>query len=116
MAAFTTALKTFSDEGNKRTFTLSATHTASEPRVLIQTRRVAEGVQTTMKNGLKLVFGLVDGSSVPRPEKLSGDLTVSVPVGTADATIDTFHARLSEYIASDEFKAALKTQNYIAGN
>lgn len=113
MASFTTVLEEFSNNGNSVTFAASADHTALEPRLVIQKRRLAEGSRKYYEMDMNVVHGLLDSDSLPVPTKLSSEVRVKVPVEATSTDIDALLTHLRDFVASDEFEDSVKKQLWL---
>ena len=69
MAAMTTALTEFSDNGNSRTYTYTG-HTATEPRLVIQSRKIAAGSNSGLEDTVTIVFSTEDNAGEILSNKL----------------------------------------------
>lgn len=112
MAAMSTALTVFSDNGNSRTF-VTSTHTVQKPRIVIQTRKVPLGNQVIQESKLSVVHATVDADSIVIPERVSFQAVYRSPI-TGDAADTTAAlAIFRDIVASDEFTAMVNTQNFV---
>jgi hypothetical protein len=112
MAAMTTAITEFSDRENVRTWTYTG-HAIQTPRLIIQKRRVPTSATGKYENTFSVVAGTVDGSSVPLSTRLAFDLNVRGPADGASADVSATLAVFRDLVNSDEFAAAVATQNYL---
>lgn len=113
MAAQTTALTVFSDKDNARTFTYTG-HTASNPKLVIQKRRVASGSQTVAEDTVQVLSGTVDAESVPLAQRVSMTVTIRRPIDGASTDVDAVLVVLRDIVAGDEFGNTVDTQEYLA--
>jgi hypothetical protein len=112
MAAMTTALTEFSNNGNSRTSTLSG-HTASLPKLLIEKRRVPGGNQSILEYSFKVVESTTDSADVILTSKVSFEAVVRYPInGTASDVTDAL-AIFRDVIAGDEFGNSVTTQEWL---
>lgn len=113
MAAMTTALTEFSDNGNSRTYTYTG-HTASEPRLVLQKRRVPAGNQSVVEDTITVLSSTEDSSG----ELLSSNVTMSVtvrrPKNGISADVDAVLAVLRDIVAGDEFANTVDTQEWLS--
>lgn len=113
MAAMTTVLTEFSDNGNSRTYTLP-THTAVKPALCIQKRKIPSGNQTILEDTVSVVIGTVDANSVPLPQRASMTVTLRRPIDGASADVQTAYSTLADIIFGDEFANTVNTQEFIS--
>lgn len=112
MAAMTTVLTLFSEEKNKRTSTYSG-HVVSNPKLVIESRRVPDGSQTIMESNVKVVSGIEDSDGTVLSSKVSFEVTVRYPInGTASDVTDAL-AIFRDIVAGDEFASSVATQNWL---
>lgn len=112
MAAMSTVLTEFSNQGNSRTSTL-ATHTAVLPKLVIEKRRVPEAGQTIAEYSVKAVMATVDAADVVLSQKVSFEMVVRYPVqGQAD-DIAAALVVIRDIIAGDEFGNSVSTQEWL---
>jgi len=110
----TLVLTEFSDSENSRTWTL-ADHNVSEPRLVIQKRKVPNSNQTNAmsETSIKLVCGLLDADSLPIPQKASIEAIIRYPVGTDSSELSTLVDRFQLVVASTNFDTVVTTQGYL---
>lgn len=113
MAAMSTVLTEFAQNGNSRTSTLS-THTAVKPRLVIEKRRVPEGNQTMIEYSFKVIFATegVDGAILPN--KISFEQVVRYPTNGDSADIAAALVILRDIIAGDGFASSVTTQGWLS--
>jgi len=113
MAAMTTVLTEFANNGNSKTSTTSG-HTASKPKLVIEKRRVPEGNQTVVEWSFKVVQATVDAADEILAQKVSFEASVRHPLlGDADdvaAALVIFR----DIIANDEFGNSVTTQEWLS--
>lgn len=112
MAAMTTVLTEFSNSGNSRTSTLSG-HTAAEPRLVIEKRRVPEGNQTMIEYGAKVVYSTEDDDGVILSNKVSFEAVLRYPVLGQSADVTAALAIFADIINGDEFANSASTQEWL---
>lgn len=112
MAAMSTTLKEFADNGNSRTYTAPG-HTVLKPALVIQKRRPAPTNTGAAEDSVKVVFGTLDASGVPHPVKDSIEIIVRrSPSGVAgDLTAAMALAR--EIFASTNFDGTVSGQLWL---
>lgn len=112
MAAMTTALTEFSDNGDSRTYT-QATHTVQEPLLVIQKRKVPTGNQTMAEVVVNVVNATTDVDSAVLSQKILFGATVRYPIAGTSADVTAALATFRDIIAGDEFANAVSTQEFL---
>jgi hypothetical protein len=113
MASFTTVIAEFSDKENQRTYVLTATHTATKPHKLIQSRRVPTGNQVVLQDNLIVSMATEDSDGNILPQRVSMEAIVRRPSNCDSADVTAALAAFRDFVASDEFTAVTTTQQYI---
>lgn len=112
MAAMSTALTVFSDNGNSRTFTATG-HTVQKPKLVIQTRKVPTGNQVIQESKVSVIQATVDTGGSAIPERVSFQAVYRSPITGASADVTAALAIFRDIVASDEFTAVVNTQNFV---
>jgi hypothetical protein len=112
MAAMSTALTVFSDNGNTRTFTISG-HLVTKPRIVIQTRKVPLGNAVIQESKLSVIYATTDSGGAVIPERTSFQAVFRSPVTGNAAEVTAALAVFRDIVASDEFTAMTTTQNFV---
>lgn len=112
MAAMTTVLTEFSNNGNSRTSTLTG-HTAAKPRLVIEKRRVPEGSQTMIEYSFKVVYSTEDDDGMVLSNKVSFEMIVRYPIAGQAADVTAALAIVADVIAGDEFANSVSTQEWL---
>lgn len=112
MAAMSTALTVFADNGNSRTMTISG-HTVQRPKVVIQTRIVPTGNQVMQESKLSVVHSTVDADSIVMPERVTFQALYRSPITGASADVTAALAYFRDIVASDEFTAMVNAQTFV---
>lgn len=112
MAAMTTVLTEFSDNGNTRTYT-APSHTVLQPFLVIQSRKVPTGNAVIAEDTIKVVKATSDSNGDPIAERQFITVTVHRPITGDDTDMDDVKALVREVVASDEFDAVVDTQNHL---
>lgn len=112
MAAMTTVLNEFSNQGNSRTSTVTG-HTAVKPKLVIEKRRVPEGSQTIVEYGVKVVNATTDSAGAILPNKVSFEAVVRYPLSGSSSDITAALATFRDIIAGDEFGVSVTTQGWL---
>lgn len=113
MAAMTTALTEFSSNGNSRTSTYSG-HTAVEPRLVIEKRRVPEGNQTMVEYSAKIISSTEDSAAEILQQKVSFEAVVRYPVQGQSTDVTAALAIFRDIVAGDEFANSVSTQEWLS--
>lgn len=112
MAAMTTVLTEFANNGNSRTCTTS-THTAGKPRLVIEKRRVPEGNQVVGEFSAKVVHATVDAAGLILSNKVSFEAVVRYPINGDVADVNAALVIFRDMIASDNFANSVSTQEWL---
>jgi len=112
MAAMTTVLKPFSENGNSRTTTTSG-HTAAMPKLVIEKRRVPEGNQTMIEYEARVIHATEDDDGAVLAQKVSLGLMVRYPVSGQAADVAAALVILRDICAGDEFENSVSTQEWL---
>lgn len=112
MAAMTTALTEFSDNGNSRTYTLNS-HTAEKPALVIQTRKVPSGNQVMLEDTINVLVATTDVDSAPLQERVSFKVTCRRPLGGNATDLSNALAWIRDIVAGDEFANTCSTQEWL---
>jgi hypothetical protein len=112
MAAMTTALTEFADNGNSRTYTYTG-HTASEPRLVIQRRKVATGSTSVIEDTVSVVSSTEDANGDLLTSKISFEAKLRHPVDGIAADVTAALAIFRDIIAGDEFTNTVSTQEWL---
>lgn len=113
MAAMTTALTEFSNNGNSRTTTLSA-HTACVPRIVIEKRKIPANVDGNATYEFKVVYGTEDAAGENLTSKIAFSGKVNYPLLGKEADITAALAVFRDIIAGDEFANSVSTQEWLS--
>lgn len=112
MAGMTTALTEFANSGNSRTSTYTG-HTASDPKLVIEKRRVPDGNATMVEYSCKVVEATEDGNGDALSQKISFECVVRYPVAAIAADISAALVIFRDIIAGDEFANSVSTQEWL---
>lgn len=112
MAAMTTAITEFSDNGNSRTYTYTG-HTVSDPRLVIQKRKVPALHQLMVEDVITTISGVVDGNGDPIDENATITTIIRRPKTAASAGITALLATHRDIFGSDEATNTVNTQNWL---
>jgi hypothetical protein len=112
MAAMNTALTEFSDSGNARTYTYTG-HTAAEPRLVIQKRKVATGSTSVIEDTISVVSSTEDTAGAILSSKVLFEMKVRRPLNGIAADVTAALAIIRDVIAGDEFTNTVSTQEWL---
>lgn len=112
MPALAMSLSEFSDKDNSRTWTISG-HTVAKPKLLIQKRKIGSVGGASSVDTWTIVQGTVDAAGAVLPGKVVFDVSFRRPIEGASADVTSALSLLRDLVASDEFGAAVTTQNYV---
>lgn len=112
MAGMTTVLTEFSSNGNSRTSTYAG-HTALEPNLVIEKRRVPEGNQQMIEYSCKVIETTEDSDSAILSQKVSFEAVVRYPILGQSADVTAALAVFRDIIAGDEFANSVSTQEWL---
>lgn len=112
MAAMSTSLTEFSDLGDSRTYTTSG-HSASQPKLVVQRRRVPVGNQTVAETTVSVIHATADSDSSILPQKASISVTAKYPINGTYADVTAALAIFRDIVAGDEFANTLSTQEFL---
>lgn len=122
MAVMATVLTEFADKENQRTYTVSsnatvganAAHSVSKPRLVIQKRKVPVGNQRVAEVTLALVMATVNSDGTILAEKILMETKVRLPIDGVSTDVDNAETLYRDFVNSDEFSTAIRTQNWVA--
>jgi len=112
MAAMTTVLTEFAQQGNSRTSTYSG-HTAVKPKLVVESRRVPEGNQIVVQQSIKVIEATEDADGFVLSQKVSFEAVCRYPITGDSAEISSALAVFRDIVAGDEFANAINTQNWL---
>lgn len=113
MAAMTTVLTEFSDNGNSRTYSTAGT-LVSMPKLVIQKRRVPSGNETVQENSVEVVHGTKDSDGSILPSKVSFKVVCRYPKDSTNTEIDAAFAIIKDILNGDEYASTIYTQNWLS--
>lgn len=112
MAAMSTVLTEFADYGNSRTYT-QASHTAGEPQLVLQKRKVPSGNQVMIEDTIQVLSSTTDADSAVMSQRVTFTATVRRPLGGDAADVTAMLAVFRDIIAGDEFGNTVNTQEWL---
>lgn len=112
MAAMITALTEFADNGNSRTYTYTG-HTASEPRLVLQKRRVPSGNQSVLEDVITVLSSTEDANGEALPSNVTFSVTLRHPKNGIAADVTAALAIFRDIVAGDEFANTVSTQEWL---
>lgn len=112
MAAMSTVLEVFADNGNSRTY-LRSGHTALKPSIVIQKRKMPTGAAVVAEDTVNVIDATTDASGAAVPQRVSFMVTIRRPInGNADdvtAALTTFR----DIVAGDQFGTVVTKQSWL---
>lgn len=112
MAVMTTALTEFSSNGNAKQYTYTG-HSALEPRLVLQKRRVSSGNASVIEDTVSVLSSTEDVDGAVLPSKVLFTATVRRPVNGLAADVTAALAIFRDIIAGDEFTNTVSTQEWL---
>lgn len=113
MAAMSTALTEFSDNGNSRTYTYTG-HTAAKPQLVLQKRRVPSGNQKVLEDTVTVLDATEDDDGFVLAQKVSFSVVVRRPIDGQAADVTAALAVFRDIVAGDEFANTVDTQEFLS--
>lgn len=113
MAAMSTALTEFSDNGNSRKYTVSG-HTVSKPKLVIQKRKEAIGGQTVAEVSFQVVYATEDADGNVLPSKALFEAVHRFPISGQTADRDAALAVFRDIVAGDEYANSVGTLEWLS--
>jgi hypothetical protein len=112
MAAMTTALTEFADNGNSRTYTYTG-HDATDPHLVLQRRKVATGLTSVIEDTVSVLSGSEDAAGDILASLVLFTATVKRPVNGIAGDVTAALAIFRDVIAGDEFANTVTTQEWL---
>lgn len=112
MAAMTTVLTEFSNNGNSRTSTLP-THTVLKPCLVIEKRKLPATNVALSEYDFKVLLSTVDADGNVLTPKVVFEATVRYPVNGQSTEINSALATFRSIVNGDEFANSILTQNWL---
>lgn len=113
MAAMTTALTEYADNGNSRTYTYTG-HSVRDPRLVLQKRKVPTGSGVIAEDVITVLSGTEDAAGVPHQSRVSFSVTIRRPIDGTAADVTAALVVLRDIVASDEFANTVNTQGWLS--
>jgi hypothetical protein len=112
MAAMSTALTEYSNNGDSRTSALS-THTFSKPNIVIEKRKTPVGSQTVAEYSVSVIYATEDSNGDVLSSKVAFTGTFRAPINGTASDITTALATFRDIIAGDEFANSVNTLEWL---
>lgn len=112
MAAMSTALTHFASQGDSITYTYTG-HTVSDPRIVLQKRRVPSGNKVVQETEITVLSGTQDSTGANIPQRVTFSAKVVYPSTGVYADVTAALAVFRDLVACDEFTTLCATQNPI---
>jgi hypothetical protein len=109
MAAMSTALTLFNMDNNNVTYSYSG-HLPSDPRLVIQKRKLAPSSSGVAETTVKVVSGTQDADGYNITPKITFEAVIRTPIQGVTADIDAALVIFRDIIAGDEFTNSVSTQ------
>jgi hypothetical protein len=113
MAAMSTALTEFADSGNSRTYTYTG-HTAAEPRLVIQKRKIATGSGSVIEDTVSVISSTENAAGDLLASKVLFEAKVRRPLDGISSVVTAALAIYRDIIAGDEFTNTVSTQEWLS--
>lgn len=113
MAAMTTALTEFSDSGNSRVYTYTG-HTATEPRLVLQKRKIATSGTSVIEDTFTVVSSTEDAAGDLLASKITFEVKCRRPVNGIAGDVTAALAILRDVVAGDEYGNTVSTQQWLS--
>lgn len=112
MAAMTTVLTEFSDNGNSRTYTLP-NHSVLEPEIVMQKRKVPTGSQVVAEDTVTVLAATKDADGNVVPQRVAFTAIIRRPINGTAADVTSALGVFRDIVAGDEFANTVDTQEYL---
>lgn len=112
MAAMSTALTEFADNGNSRTYSYTG-HTVQDPKIVIQKRKVPSGNQVIAEDVITVLSGTEDANGDQLEQRVTFAATVRRPIQGIAADVTAALAVFRDIVAGDEFGNTVDTQEHL---
>lgn len=112
MAAMTTVLTEFANNGNSRTCTLAG-HTVLKPQLVIEKRKVPATSNAVSEYSCKTIYATEDADGNVLASKVSIETVVRYPANGQTAEITSALATHRDVVAGDEFGNSVDTQEWL---
>lgn len=110
MAALATTLTHFASNGDNITYTYTG-HTVSDPRLVLQKRRVPAGNKVMAETTVTVLSGTQDASNANIAQRVTFSATVAYPITGTYADVTAALAIFRDVVACDEFTTLVASQN-----
>mgnify|MGYP003572626654 CR=1 FL=1 len=112
MAAMSTSLTEFSNNGDTRTSSLTG-HAVSQPQLVIEKRKVPNGSQQVAESTVSVVVATTDVDGAVMQPKYNFTVVVRSPIGGNSTDKALALSTLRDIVAGDEFANTLDTQEWL---
>ena len=110
MAGMTTTLTKFAQNGDSITYTCPG-HTASDPRLVLQKRRVPTGNKVMAESTVTVLYGTQDIAGANIAQRVGFSANAAYPITGVAADVTAALATFRDIVNSDEFAAMVTSQN-----
>lgn len=112
MPAMATVLTEFADNGNSRTYTYAG-HTAAEPRLVIQRRKVATTSTAVAEDVIQVISSTEDTAGELLDSRVLFEIKKRHPVNGIAADLAAALVIVRDIVASDEYTNTVSTQEWL---
>lgn len=112
MAAMSTVVTEFADNGNSRTYFYTG-HTALKPKLVLQKRKVPTAAQKMLEDSVKILVATTDPTTAIMAEKITFEVIVRRPTLGLAADVTAALATFRDVVAGDEFGTTVTTQGWL---
>lgn len=114
MTALVTTLTGFGETANSRTYFYSG-HTASNPKLVIQKRKVATAADGQYETSVSVVSGTVDSTGALLAKKVVFEIKMYGPANGTSAAVTAALAIIRDIVQSTEYTSVVSSQEWIKG-
>jgi hypothetical protein len=114
MAAMTTTLEEYSQDGNIRTYATTA-HTLAKPQLMKQKRKHAVNPTASAEDTVSVIFGTEDADGALLSGRIVFEVSIRRPANALSTDITDSKALFREFVASDEFDEVVSGQKLLVG-
>lgn len=114
MAALATTVTGFGETANSRTYFYSG-HTASNPKLIIQKRKVATAVDGQYETSIQVVSGTVNAASELLAKKVVFEIKMYGPADGTSAAVTAALAIIRDVVQSTEYTSVVSSQEWLKG-
>lgn len=113
MAAMTTVLSGFQNNGNKRTFMLVG-HTAVKPALVLQQRKVPQGKDTVLEDEISVLLSTVNADGERLPNRVMYSIKFRRPIDGVVGERTSALSILRDILNGDEILDVIDKQAWLS--